>query len=330
MKPTGTQKEVAKSVPKKRERWKWNDESKEALALLREFVATGKPLPKKVTANFSYAINKILDFYQFWMLKRVLSDQKSNSIQKHLIRVLSRTTAHKNIKQRFKQAQQDGIRASFDCVVQATLVSRGQMVSDELNLAVLKRGFVEDPDEIVRDPQALEMFVEATKKEHSKFLFDLAADMKNHDERGNKTKVNGLLAEIARHWTDCHAPMWLMSRKAILKASKALSGGSLESIIWNDESLKRVFRESSLSPSDDTPIVDVKVKAGGIIGFVVESQIFDLLGAPDSNSDRRQPLQISFRASGSNEIISYLIIREGVAQRKTVHRIAPRGGKESK
>jgi hypothetical protein len=330
MKPTGIQKEVAKSVQKKRERWKWNDESKEALTLLREFVATGKALPKKVTANFSYAINKILDFYQFWMLERVLSDQKSNSIQKHLIRVLSRTTAHKNIKLRFKQAQQDGFRACFDCVVQATLVSRGKMISDALNLAVLKRDFIEDPAVILRDPEALEMFVEASQNERSQFLFDLAADMKNHYERDNKTKVNGLLAEIARHWTDCHAPLWLMSPKAILKASKALSGGSGESINWNTESLKHVFRESILAPSDNTPIIDVILKAGLVIGFVVESQIFDLLDVPDSTSDRRQPLKISFRPSGSNKLISYLIIRKEAAQRKTVHRIAARGRKESK
>ena len=308
------QKTTAHRSAKKRERWTWNKESKHALSCLRELVATGKPLPDEIASKYAYAVEYILQLNSRWILIRSARDQRSNSIGAKIVKSLSMKSGQEPMLQRFRQAQESSRRASFDCVVRASLVSRGGMVSDDLNDAVLKREFIENPTIIEMIPEVLEWFIGAAKRGRSKFLLDLAMDMKNYDERKDKIDINGLLAEVARRWTDCHCPMWLMSRKAILKAAKAVAGEGAESNSWNEESLKRVFRDVDLIASDDPPIEDVVLKDGVIVGFRVQSHVFGDL----------ETKVISFKPTGSTKTCGYAIAEQPIKARKAGLRVRGR------
>lgn len=139
----------------------------------------------------------------------------------------------------------------FDCVVRTVLVTRGESVSNDLNVAAMIRAIVEEPRVLDSDKAVREWFPEAIKQRRSSILFDVASDMNNYDERADKLDVNPLLLEVTSHWVDCHCPMWLMSRKAILSAAKAFAQGNDG---WSEESLKRVLREGICGSITKTPI----------------------------------------------------------------------------
>lgn len=311
------------ATQQKRERWAWNPASREVLKSLREFVGTATPLPTGTESKYGYAVERILGFYKHWALRRSLKDVQDNSIQAKILKGWERTKHSLRIKKTFLEAQRSGRRASFDSILEASLITRGGQVCEDLNRAVLMRDFIDDPGVIEDVPEALELFVKAARDDRAKFLFDVATDMKNLDARVNKLKANELRAEIVRHWTDCHAPLWLMSRRAILKAAKALAGENVEKAGWNAESLKRVLRGTELVASDDRPIVDVEIAKGKIVGFKVQAEVYDQL--PISTSAiQRGFLRIFFRPPGLREPTRYLIIREAKRARTTGYRVSGR------
>lgn len=297
---------------KKRERWVWNEESLCVLNSLRELVATGTPLSGEILPKFDYAVKKILTWYQHWVIQRSLFDKKRNSVAGKVMNHLAAKQGRKVVEEWYRESRDRGRRAFFDCLVRTVLVSRGGIVSNDLNDAVMIREFVEDPEVLHFEEAVLEWFVDASKKHGEKFLLDVAADKRNFDERVDKMDLNALLFEVTRHWDDCHCPMWLMSRKAILKAAKAFAPGNTG---WSEESLKRVLRDVDLSGSAKRPIEDVVIKNGKIAGFYVKADVIS--GA--------EPTLVSFKPKGASKSLRYFIVPKAVEKRKSVVRVGRRG-----
>jgi len=298
-------------LKKKRERWVWKKESKHVLDCLRELVATGQTLPDGILPKFDYAVEQILEWHQQWVVQRSKIDKQTNSVAGKVMKSLAAQVGGKVVEQWYREARESGRRAFFDCMVRTVLVSRGGIVSDDLNEAVMIRAIVEAPAILASDRTVLELYVDALEKRRGNFLLDVGADMNNHDERSDKLDVNALLLEVTRHWDDCHCPMWLMSRKAILKAAKALAPGNSG---WSEESLKRVLRDSDLGGCDRRPIEDVLIKNGELAGFYVRA---DML-----NGD--EPTVVSFKAKGSLKPTKYFVIPKPANRRKSGVRVISR------
>ncbi len=295
----------------KRARWTWNRQSKYVLDCLREFVATGKPLPRKILPKFDYAVEQILAWYQEWVVQRSRIDKQSNSVAGKVMKSLAAQVGGKVVEKWYREARDRSRREFFDCVMRTVLVTRGGSVSNDLNEAVMIRAILEEPMTIDSDSAVYEWFLESMQQRRSSFLLDVAADMKNYDERSDKLDVNPLLLEVATHWVDCHCPMWLMSRKAILKAAKTFAPGNQG---WSEESLKRVLRDAKLSGSAKRPIEDIVIKSGKIAGFYVKA---DLLNEVERT-------KVLFNPEGSSKTVGYYIIPKAAKKRQSAVRVAHR------
>ncbi|WP_395750111.1 hypothetical protein [Prosthecobacter sp.] len=218
----------------------------------------------------------------------------------------------KVVEKWYREARDRSRREFFDCVMRTVLVTRGGSVSNDLNEAVMIRAIVEEPMTIDSDSAVYEWFLESMQQRRSSFLLDVAADMKNYDERADKLDVNPLLLEVASHWVDCHCPMWLMSRKAILKAAKAFAPGNTG---WSEESLKRVLRDAKLSGSAKRPIEDVVIKNGEIAGFYVNADVIS----------GTKPTLVLFNPKGASKTLRYFIVPKASEKRESVVRVGRRG-----
>lgn len=255
------------------------------IAALRKIIASELPWEQIVerTSNRRGYSGIIFRAFQQMHLREA-AENGPRSIQNALMNAY-RVHSGNSIDHSYSRAKAEARGLLFDCVIDLYFPRAGDD-ADPLFEVLQRRQFLLNPESLFADRALADFLVAKVRCEGAAFFRQLAYEYEKLQGPMEVTvDVHGLVQKLAmaRHWTDCDCPLWLMSRTAILQAGSTLFR-DFPRTKWDREHLKYLLRDKGFVRYQFQPINEVRLDIEpqrGIVGFGIAKSIFSQMESKD-------------------------------------------------